>query len=72
MLQGIPSALDGVTKVDLFNRINLNSNKLKLSLSFFSVYVDADSRCNTLSFNLGNVGAGTSIAASRSWRVKVS
>ena len=37
----------------------------------FSVYVDATDACNTLAFQLGSVGVGTSIP-SRSWNLKVS
>ena len=40
-------------------------------LPFFSVYVDATDACNTLAFQLGSVGVGTSIP-SRSWNLKVS
>ena len=37
----------------------------------FSVYTDASSNCNDLSFQLGSTGIGTTLPGSRSWQIKV-
>ena len=51
---------------------NVEQNQIKyiLNLIFFTVYVDADSACNTAAFQLGQTAVGT-ILPNRIWEFKV-